>query len=83
MNLDYVWLIPGIPLLGTVVNGLFGKRLPRALVGAIACAAVAVSFAVSCLVYLSMVRLPPVERSHMTTLFVWISSGSFRDISPR
>jgi NADH-quinone oxidoreductase subunit L len=41
---DVALLIPLVPLAGWVVNGLVGARLPRALSGGLACAAVAASF---------------------------------------
>ncbi|MDO8683441.1 MAG: NADH-quinone oxidoreductase subunit L, partial [Armatimonadota bacterium] len=79
---DYVWLIPGFPLLGAFINGLFGKRLPRALVGVIGCLTVAASFVVSVLVYLELVMLPRNRQSVTTTLYTWIASGDFRaDVS--
>ena len=41
MNL---WLIPIFPLLGFLLNGLLGKRLPKALISVIAVGSVAASF---------------------------------------
>jgi NADH-quinone oxidoreductase subunit L len=46
--LRYLWLIPVLPLCGTVINGLLGRRfLPKALVSWIACGSVALSFLLS------------------------------------
>ncbi|HEY7816738.1 MAG TPA: NADH-quinone oxidoreductase subunit L, partial [Vicinamibacteria bacterium] len=47
---ELFWLIPLIPGAGAIVNGLFGKRLPKSAVAFIACGVVALSFviAVSC-----------------------------------
>ena len=42
MNL---WLIPILPLIGFLLNGLFGKRLSRPVVSLIAVGSVAASFA--------------------------------------
>ena len=42
MNL---WLIPIFPLLGFLLNGILGKRLPKAVISVIAVASVAASFA--------------------------------------
>ncbi len=42
MNL---WLIPIFPLLGFLANGLFGRRIPKALVNLFAVGSVALSFA--------------------------------------
>ena len=41
MNL---WLIPTFPLLGFVINGLFGRRFPKQLVNIIAVGSVMLSF---------------------------------------
>jgi NADH-quinone oxidoreductase subunit L len=77
MTFDYVWLVPGFPLLGTLINGLFGKRLPRAVVAVIACAAVGASFIVSVLMYMTLARLPQDQQSRISTLYTWIASGNF------
>jgi len=37
-------LIPALPLLGFLVNGLLGRRLPHAVVSLIACALPAAAF---------------------------------------
>ena len=42
--LDLIWLIPLFPAAGFVINGLFGKRMPKAAVGTIAAGAVLISF---------------------------------------
>ena len=38
------WLIPLLPGVGAFVNGLFGKRLPKTLVSAVACGSIGLSF---------------------------------------
>ncbi|MDO8587809.1 MAG: NADH-quinone oxidoreductase subunit L, partial [Armatimonadota bacterium] len=54
----------------------------RAVVAIIACAAVAGSFVASVMAYLALARLPAAQQSHVSTLYTWISSGSFRaDVS--
>ena len=35
--LDLIWMIPLFPAVGFVINGLFGKRMPKSAVGIIAC----------------------------------------------
>jgi len=74
---DYAWLVPGLPLIGAVINGLFGRFLPRKLVGAIACALVGGAFAVSVAVFLQLIRLPE-ESQHITSvLYNWVTVGNF------
>jgi len=36
MNADYLWLIPLLPFAGFLINGTIGRKLPRALVTAVA-----------------------------------------------
>ena len=35
-NYDYLWLIPLLPFAGFLINGTIGRKLPRALVTAVA-----------------------------------------------
>ena len=48
---DKLWLIPFFPLVGAIINGLFGKRYIRneAVIGAIGTGAVFLSFLVTCM----------------------------------
>ncbi len=76
--MTYAWLVPGLPLLGAIINGIFGRFLPRKLVGFIACALVAGSFGVSVAVFLQIMRLPAADRHVTNLLYNWIFAGSFR-----
>ncbi len=77
-----IWLglIPLLPLLGAVLNGILALSrahapggAPRGLVGAIACLAPAGSFAVALAGFLSLLGLPAEERQLTQTVFTWIS----------
>ena len=70
-------LIPLLPLLGFLVNAGLGRRVSKAAAGAIACAAMAGSFAVSLLAVWRLVSLPPDSRAIVGQVFTWISSGDF------
>ncbi len=74
--LDLIWLIPLFPALGFVVNGLFGKRLPKAAISVIACGTVLVSFIVAAGAVSELVALEQEERSHTVTVFEWIDAGA-------
>lgn len=76
--MTYAWLVPGLPLLGTIINGIFGRFLPKRVVGAIASLMVAGSFVVSLVVLFDLLRMPVAERSVSSVLYTWISSGNFR-----
>jgi NADH-quinone oxidoreductase subunit L len=72
MNL---WLIPLFPLIGFLINGLFGRRLSKAVINVIAIGSVAVSFAY---VLWVISALYPLSSAHAETYFTWIQSGALR-----
>jgi NADH-quinone oxidoreductase subunit L len=76
---ELFWLIPLIPGVGAIVNGLLGKRLPKNVVGILACTVVALSFliALSCFfgVFLGGLAEGP-ESVLEHTLFTWIPGMS-------
>jgi NADH-quinone oxidoreductase subunit L len=69
MNL---WLIPILPLLGFLANGLFGRRIPKALINTFAVGSVALSFA---WVVKTLLALSPLETKYVEHYFTWIQSG--------
>src|ERR1700681_5119636 len=69
MNL---WLIPIFPLLGFLANGLFGRRIPKALINTFAIGSVALSFA---WVVKTLLGLSPIETKYVEHYFTWIQSG--------
>jgi NADH-quinone oxidoreductase subunit L len=71
---SYIWLIPALPLLASVVNLLFGKRLLRQTTHWIATLAVGASLVLSGLVFLDVLA----GRSLELSLYHWIESGSFK-----
>lgn len=68
-------LIPLLPLLGFAFCGLIGKRASKAVVGGVATAAVAISFAIALLVLRGMVALPVDERAthFQAVVYQWMS----------
>jgi NADH-quinone oxidoreductase subunit L len=72
MNL---WLIPLFPLIGFLINGLFGRRLSKALVNVVAVGSVALSFAYVLWVLSS---LYPISSPYSESYFAWIQSGTLR-----
>src|SRR6202166_424628 len=69
----YLWLIPILPFLGFLINGLFGRRMPKSLVNLFAIGSVTLSFlwAVKTLVGLS-----PLDTKYIEHYFTWIQSGT-------
>src|SRR4026209_1602719 len=76
--MNFLWLIPLLPLLGAVINGLWGTRLSRRVIGTIASGTVALSFAISFGAFLQMLRLPASSLPVVQNYFTWIQAGSFR-----
>ncbi len=75
---QYVWLIPVFPLLGVLINGLFGHRLPRKAVGPIACIAIGLSAILSTLIFLEVKALPPEARILKDVItYTWMAAGHF------
>ncbi len=74
---QYLWLIPALPLLGAGINGLVGKRLPRALSSWLAVAMMAAAFGVSMSAVGNLIALPENERVIHETLYQWMGVGNF------
>jgi NADH-quinone oxidoreductase subunit L len=66
------------PLFGFLINGIFGKKLNSEKVsGFIGAGVVGASFLVALLIFIDMLKTPVDDRSHLITLFNWITAGSF------
>ncbi|HXH13199.1 MAG TPA: NADH-quinone oxidoreductase subunit L [Alphaproteobacteria bacterium] len=76
--LQNLWLIPLFPLLGSLINGLWRRRLSEQTVGAIACSAVGLSFLCSLLAFLALLSLPPGQRAVEVVVYQWVTSGDFQ-----
>ncbi|HEY1578150.1 MAG TPA: NADH-quinone oxidoreductase subunit L [Terracidiphilus sp.] len=70
----HLWLIPLLPFIGFVLNGLLGRRLPKAVVSAIALLAPLGSFLV--VLSASRVAFQPEPMPYSETLGAWITAGS-------
>jgi NADH-quinone oxidoreductase subunit L len=68
-----LWLIPILPLAGFVINGLFGRRLSKAVINAVAAGSVILAFA---WVLKTLFALAPLDSAHIEHYFTWIQSGS-------
>ena len=44
--INYLWLVPALPLAGATINAIFSRKLPHWLVSVIACGTVGASFVV-------------------------------------
>jgi len=68
-------LIPLIPFAGFLVNAGLGRRLPKSVSGALACAAMLASFAVSLVAVSQLMALAPDSRAILQDVYRWIQSG--------
>ena len=72
---NYIWLIPILPLVGFIINGLGRNTLPKSAIGFIGSLLVLISFAISVGVFLQVKSTgSPIN----VTLFDWFSVGSFK-----
>ncbi len=81
-----------LPLAGFLILGLFGRRLPRALIAWIGCGTILLAFAAAAADFIAMLAQPagPVETHFLfglgaatarisdITIFNWVASGSLR-----
>ncbi|MCX5853454.1 MAG: NADH-quinone oxidoreductase subunit L, partial [Deltaproteobacteria bacterium] len=75
---QYVWLIPLFPILGVLINGLLGPRLPKKVIGPIACLAVGMSAILSTLIFFEVKALPPESRIlNDVVSYTWMLAGNF------
>jgi NADH-quinone oxidoreductase subunit L len=74
--LEYLWIIPLLPLLGSAINGLLGSKWPNKYVNAVALGSTGLSFACA----LEAVRefLASDRRPFRKEFFDWIVAGNFR-----
>ncbi|MBK9167435.1 MAG: NADH-quinone oxidoreductase subunit L [Bryobacterales bacterium] len=70
--MQQLWLIPTFPLLGFLINGIFGRRLPKQAVNAVAIGSVLLSFV---WVLKTLSGLWPIDQPHIERYFTWFESG--------
>jgi NADH-quinone oxidoreductase subunit L len=68
-----LWLIPVFPLLGFLINGLFGRRFSKSAVNTLAIGSVLLSFA---WVVKTLFALWPLESGVVEHYYTWIQSGA-------
>ena len=73
-----LWLIPVLPLLGFVLNGLFGRRFSKPIVNVIALGSVAYSLAWTFKVLNGLGAFDgKLETPYLEHYYTWIQSGAF------
>ena len=74
---DYLYLIPLLPLIGFLINGLLLGKLSRPIVSTIAVGSVGLSFVMALMAFFDLKALPADARFIEQTIFTWIGAGSF------
>ena len=74
--INLVWLVPLIPLLGFIINGLGRNTLSKNLIGFIGSSVIFISFVISIGIFLALGN--DAVKSHEIFLFDWISAGSLK-----
>ena len=74
--LEYLWIIPQLPLLGLASNGLFGAKWSKAVVNSVALGSTGVSFL--CAVEAVREFLAGGSQPFRKEFFDWIVAGNFR-----
>jgi NADH-quinone oxidoreductase subunit L len=69
-----IWLVPLLPFLGFVINGLGRNSLSKGLVGMIGSGVILASFIISVVIFFSLQG--DTQKSHEVFLFDWISAGA-------
>lgn len=73
---NLIWLIPLLPLLGFLLNGIINKKMPNNLVGIIGSGSVFISFILSLLAFNAVSSEP--SKSILTSGFEWITAGNLK-----
>lgn len=78
--IELIWLIPLIPLIGFIVNGLGRNVLPKTVIGFIGSGVVLASFLLSCVLFCHVLdaRNAGGDAVFTYTLFEWISISDFQ-----
>jgi NADH-quinone oxidoreductase subunit L len=76
--LDFLWLIPALPLAGFLALALLGARLPRAAVAAIGAGSVGLAALLALLAAAAFVGGLPGRPAYAQTLWVWLDVAGFR-----
>ncbi|MCH7496067.1 MAG: NADH-quinone oxidoreductase subunit L, partial [Candidatus Marinimicrobia bacterium] len=75
---DLVWWIPLFPLIGFLLNGLYGKRFGVRGVGIVGSAVIFLSFVISVVLLVKYLNLHQEGAEFHALLFTWIPVGDLQ-----
>jgi NADH-quinone oxidoreductase subunit L len=76
--LDYLWVIPALPLLGSAINGVLGSRWPNKIVSSVAVGSTGLSFLAALEALREFLLLSGEQIPWIKQYFSWIVAGHFR-----
>ncbi|MEO6167064.1 MAG: NADH-quinone oxidoreductase subunit L [Chitinophagales bacterium] len=68
------WLIPLLPLIGFLINGLGFRKIPKNAAAIIGCGSVLASFLIVCSLFIQSLAAPVSQR---IDLYTWIAAGNY------
>ncbi|CCQ91166.1 NADH-quinone oxidoreductase, subunit L [Nitrospina gracilis 3/211] len=77
MLFKLAWLIPLFPLIGSIINGVFGLKLGKDKVSWIACGFPAMSFFVTVILWVALFFHPEGQAYPEQILWTWMAAGDF------
>jgi NADH-quinone oxidoreductase subunit L len=78
MMFDYLYLVPLLPLLAVIINGLLRERLSKKMVVSLAVGAPGLSFLIAVALFIKLLALDPEQRVVQQVLFSWIPIGALQ-----
>jgi NADH-quinone oxidoreductase subunit L len=76
--LNYLWIIPALPLLGSAINGLFGSKWPNKIINVVAVGSTGLSFLAALEAVREFTHLAPENIPWVQQYFTWMIAGDFR-----
>jgi NADH-quinone oxidoreductase subunit L len=73
--LNHLWIILALPLLGSAINGLFGKSFPKSAVNSVAVGSVVLSFLAAAETVREFLQLAPGQIPYVGSYFTWMVGG--------
>ena len=75
---DFLWLLFALPIAGALVLLFAGRWMSLQVAGWVASGAVLGAFAVASMSFVSLLGMPPAERSITIVYWEWMSVGAFQ-----
>ncbi|MBN2568636.1 MAG: NADH-quinone oxidoreductase subunit L [Deltaproteobacteria bacterium] len=73
-----IYLLPLLPAIGVIINGLLGKRFGEKTIAFVACSAVGLSLILAIGTLYHLLVADPAQRVITSSVYRWLSDGSFQ-----